>query len=146
MERSTITTNQQSVMSEQKHTPGPWKVNDLGYVGTAESESGWTLISVPAAEIEADGHFIKLPPDEEQKANARLIAAAPELLSTLQAASAQLDSACRDFAALVETSEACMSTNALRARQGSLLAKLAAVNCERAAQKAQAVISKATGT
>jgi hypothetical protein len=66
-------------MSKSKHTPGPWRAQlhedfegQWGVVSTCEIE--W-LIAEAAPHIDGD-------PDE---ANARLIAAAPELLEALQA-------------------------------------------------------------
>ena len=59
-------------MIETHHTPGPWAV--------AETFSPCVLIG--------DG-YVQLPVNDEAQANARLIAAAPELLEALQRLSAQ---------------------------------------------------------
>ena len=58
-------------MSEQKHTPGPWKyVKSIGvYAGDK-----WEIVSFGSCSTE-EGH-----------ANAQLIAAAPELLAALEVA------------------------------------------------------------
>ena len=60
-------------MSETKHTPGPWEVEDNdGYGGTFIYATG-----VTTAEVVGDS--------AEAIANALLIAAAPELLEALKA-------------------------------------------------------------
>jgi len=63
-------------MSETKHTLGPWEVKDDRFI---DSPSGWIadVLSYPAYRA-ATGQD-----SEEQKANARLIAAAPDLYEAL---------------------------------------------------------------
>ena len=61
-----------------KHTPGPWFY--------AESEVGTPFVD---SESVGDLSAVALPIDE-QKANARLIAAAPDLLAALRTAEASL--------------------------------------------------------
>lgn len=51
-------------------TPGPWKVSDIGFGSNIEPSIAWI------------GYGSSYPKDEH-KANARLIAAAPELLQAL---------------------------------------------------------------
>lgn len=53
------------------HTPGPWEIRDSN-MRTIEAPGG--SICTPS------GHCLKGRPDEELEANARLIAAAPDLL------------------------------------------------------------------
>ena len=61
-------------MSAPKHTPGPWKIN--AYCPMAEHGR---------ISIETDDYYIALlDAGARQAANARLIAAAPELLAALQ--------------------------------------------------------------
>jgi len=62
-------------MKPTKHTPGPWKVIDGNevYSGVTPIAQSWATV-------------------DEQEANARLIAAAPELLSALKALKEQLES------------------------------------------------------
>ena len=55
-------------MKDQKHTPGPWNFSDDGFIYSSDRE------------MIADPHCSKLDLDERE-ANAKLIAAAPELLS-----------------------------------------------------------------
>lgn len=57
-------------MSNSKHTPGPWVIKD----GILKSENGYHLYSLE--ERPGLGHAAE--------ANARLIAAAPELLESLE--------------------------------------------------------------
>jgi len=69
--------------SNVKHTPGPWfdMVNlEQGYIPIIEAKCGINK-RCTICEISRDGEMTKV-----QKANARLIAAAPEILSALEAA------------------------------------------------------------
>lgn len=73
-------------MSKAQFTPGPWTVNSCGYVGTApktDNDTGWTLIACPA-ELHGPTSYVRLPDAKEQACNARLIAAAPDLLAALE--------------------------------------------------------------
>lgn len=68
-------------MSE--HTPGPWATDAVGEYVFADGGSH------PVAQVRGYGHYCKMFGDEEQavnrmSANARLIAAAPELLEALE--------------------------------------------------------------
>lgn len=58
-------------MSEMKHTPGPWRTNGC-YISSNYGEVG-------------HAYWVSSMPDGMSEANARLIAAAPELLEALQA-------------------------------------------------------------
>ncbi len=65
-----------------KHTPGPWKVERTDYfnnpIVTTGSPIGWTIAEVnPLNEYDPDDKTGTI------EANARLIAAAPELLAAL---------------------------------------------------------------
>lgn len=67
-------------MTPTKHTPGPWDF-DLPYI-VAPYPTGKhpDLYIAEIVYADEDG---RLPPDDEQDANGRLIAAAPELLDSL---------------------------------------------------------------
>jgi hypothetical protein len=59
------------------HTVGPWKhVTDDGSVGTVEGVDGWAVALAQSRPND--------PRHEERQANARLIAAAPDLLKALR--------------------------------------------------------------
>lgn len=64
-------------MSAVQHTPGPWlHATDMGQVGSVEFADGTVIAQAQ-----------QLPGDlrsEQRNANARLIAAAPELLAALR--------------------------------------------------------------
>lgn len=62
-----------------KHTPGPWEVLDW----FSDSEIRWACISGDTDRQDHDMRleFTNYVPDTEQEANARLIAAAPDLLA-----------------------------------------------------------------
>ena len=69
-------------MSANTHTPGPWEVLDGNRVS----------VTLPCADVEASGYVSACiaithssEPRVDKVANARLIAAAPELLEALQA-------------------------------------------------------------
>lgn len=72
-------------MSAAKHTPGPWSVNDRRDSGVMNN----------GVYVMADRNFVRVfnewGDDEMQLANARLIAAAPELLEALKAAVDEVD-------------------------------------------------------
>ena len=73
-----------------KHTPGPWAANEtnqINYMGdTYNADVVWSanMDRGPVA-------FIPLRAPEESVANARLIAAAPELLAALEACASFVD-------------------------------------------------------
>ena len=70
-------------MSEQKHTPGPWEIEPFGDGKMAEIRVEGRLACLL--------HSFSKRPTIEDEANARLIAAAPELLEALQRLSAQCE-------------------------------------------------------
>jgi hypothetical protein len=93
------------VTEKVKHTPGPWFLSHSGYAnapfviwaGTRRPDyhSKFPLSGVNAiAEIFHD----ESPAYEQQEANARLIAAAPDMLDTLEAI--QVRCACRELTTL----------------------------------------------
>src|SRR5690606_11039817 len=70
-------------MAEQTHTPGPWKSEYHGkeshaIIGGSANGRDWTII----AEIHDPVGYV---PRSERSANARLIAAAPDLLAACKA-------------------------------------------------------------
>ena len=75
-------------MSEAKHTPGPWQASDCDFRGVY-AEGGAALV--------ATCHTTSLPEGSQAnrtdvtRANARLIAAAPELLAACEAVLHQLE-------------------------------------------------------
>lgn len=69
-------------MSDVKHTPGPWKAApEANGEWGIDSATGWGIATVAGSAGPGPG-------DDESAANARLIAAAPELLETLQSLNA----------------------------------------------------------
>jgi hypothetical protein len=62
------------------HTPGPWEVRDKFYIGRAGRMS---LAEVKSGDVPAEDV-------EQHMANARLIAAAPDLLAACKAAAMKL--------------------------------------------------------
>lgn len=74
-------------MSESKHTPGPWKVcgGATPHYKAIHSCHGYIVFGMADSteDMERD-EPIQAPDFETQRANARLIAAAPDLLAMLQ--------------------------------------------------------------
>ena len=82
---------------QTKHTPGPWRLTESGDAivsadgGTLIVETGqayWKNLEAAAAGASSDIAKRHLP---QVRANARLIAAAPELLEALKACEKELD-------------------------------------------------------
>ncbi len=69
-----------------KHTPGPWIFNDLGQI--TDRSGRIVVVTVSAHNIPnpayPKGSFHYLAEDDGGEANARLIAAAPDLLDALE--------------------------------------------------------------
>lgn len=61
-----------------KHTPGPWQIIAPGFIGTVEADP-------QTIGYASDHRNTRTRPLEEQVANARLMAAAPDLLEALEA-------------------------------------------------------------
>ena len=77
---------------EAKHTPGPWKLNTDGDTGM--NDSGCILDSIGHVIVtDIYGTFKNGRTTGEAEANARLIAAAPEMLEALYQALARLEAA-----------------------------------------------------
>jgi len=68
-----------------KHTPGPWKVHSNYTVPYGSFNMGRDVGPCGRAVCTVIGEFEKPMPGEEAEANARLIAAAPDLLAALRA-------------------------------------------------------------
>jgi len=71
-----------------KHTPGPWESVETKPIAGVTVARGWFVSPVkgrrsPVLDI-AQVHLTASQDREEQEANARLIAAAPDLLESLQ--------------------------------------------------------------
>ena len=67
------------------HTPGPWQVKRL-QLAIKSKPFGEAFIYINTARTPTDSHVVIMPriTEGEQEANARLIAAAPELLAALR--------------------------------------------------------------
>lgn len=70
-----------------KHTPGPWRAVESGTanlpaydIEAGKKTGGWRLITYLAASTRTSAEY-----EEQMRGNARLIAAAPELLEALEA-------------------------------------------------------------
>lgn len=77
-------------MSAAKHTPGPWLIE--GRTVYSLMHHGWNRgVEVLKNRFWASCYHDRSVTDEEAEANARLIAAAPELLEALQSTWAVID-------------------------------------------------------
>ena len=65
--------------NEAQHTPGPWKAVEAAY-----NPPGWIWVQNGPGALLADVHQNKNIPLEARNANARLMAAAPEMLAALE--------------------------------------------------------------
>lgn len=94
-------------MSESKHTLGPWKRctgshKDSCICGLVWAADGEGLVATVHVERCPHGEHddVSCPPDETSKANARLIAASPDLLKALERIADSFETAlrmgCRD--------------------------------------------------
>jgi hypothetical protein len=116
-------------VSETKHTPGPWQAeqDDVPYDGGFET---WC--------VNADGAGICMMdcPKDDMEANARLIAAAPDLLEALEEVlGTGLNGGNNMRLAFMAASQQVLSDEALRDAEKS----------EMAVAKARAAIAKARG-
>ena len=65
--------------NDARHTPGPWKAVEAAY-----NPPGWLWVQNGPGALLADVHQNVNIPMDARNANARLMAAAPELLEALQ--------------------------------------------------------------
>lgn len=88
---------------DTKHTPGPWRINAVMREYGNKLEIAHEEISVTSVTVAGKGNKTSITP--EQEANARLIAAAPDLLAALEAmvSAKGFD---QEAAALIKASEA----------------------------------------
>lgn len=75
-------------MTALHHTPGPWDF-DFPYI-VAPDPSG-THPDLYIAEVAREDEDGRVPPEDEQEANARLLAAAPELFAALAELVGEID-------------------------------------------------------
>ncbi len=69
-------------MTESKHTPGPWAVSSRPIPSTRPNLEGWVIDPVDPTKTIATAWGLKK--NGEAQANARLIAAAPDLLAACE--------------------------------------------------------------
>ena len=72
---------------KDKHTPGPWTIDEFGYINAG----GQQIADVHVYDSsncmdcgQCEGHSVRNEPKLPYQANARLMAAAPELLEALR--------------------------------------------------------------
>lgn len=83
-------------MSESKHTPGPWTYQE----GTSPHFHGTVY-------TEETGDSVAVTYNDEDGANARLIAAAPELLEVLEFLNAGMECYCDSTPAVLDGHDKC---------------------------------------
>lgn len=95
-------------MSEAKHTPGPWSIQEYS------NFSGWS-VSAPVRGCIAERWYPtsdaveRIYPKDEMAANARLIAAAPEMLEALRRMAARFLCTHPDDVAIAEQARAAIA-------------------------------------
>lgn len=67
------------------HTPGPWHYGQAKSGASRVFSGNWEIVRAMSA------HGLRKVPKEEREANARLIAAAPDLLQQLEALVVQIE-------------------------------------------------------
>lgn len=83
---------------EHKHTPGPWEITSHRPPYSEENDFPGVGISIPDAELASGIHEDAIEVwGENSEANARLIAAAPELLEALRGVLRVADRATVEF-------------------------------------------------
>lgn len=113
-----------------KHTPGPWTANRdcRSYLNRGVITDGPMVYGIytPDTRISVMQEFRESgfgPQDEEQEANARLIAAAPELLDALKEARSMLETASRYFPKSIHNSDRFSLLNVLTNAVNPAIAK-----------------------
>jgi hypothetical protein len=89
--------NQKQTKGAVGHTPGPWKVTDDSEIGRPDR----LFISFNDGEFDFDLAEINSEHADDARANARLIAAAPEMLQCLYKLREQLEVIIGDNTALI---------------------------------------------
>ena len=97
-------------MSDAKHTPGPWAVSTQGVGFEVDSADGWQVAQAQQRHEDGRGKEATM-----RLANARLIAAAPELLEALIEASEWVSEYVSQMRAYTISDEAAKSLRRIRA-------------------------------
>jgi len=121
-------------MDDVKHTPGPWGVGSRHTSGGVYTESGDLIANTHGAQR----NFKRDEQIAEQDANARLIAAAPDLLAALRKTVAQLEKV-HDDAFNQAIGHGLCTTD------GRAFSCMELNRCSDVAKEALAAIAKATG-
>jgi hypothetical protein len=86
-------------MSESKHTPGPWF---FGHVGTAALWIGPHYNKTPVAHVDHDMEYAR----DNSRANARLIAAAPDMYEALSDLIRLIENVAPDYSGCIAVANA----------------------------------------
>ena len=70
-------------MAESQHTPGPWDAKDNRAANAVDREPVWIVVDANG-HVTADCDGLELADPNHAEANARLIAAAPDLLAVCE--------------------------------------------------------------
>ena len=71
--------------SNTEHTPGPWHATDYGDVGFRSNRGCFHAVKMGPKMIACGERYWDIGRETEERANAALIAAAPDMLKALQA-------------------------------------------------------------
>ncbi|MGL4557071.1 MAG: hypothetical protein ACRCV5_06190 [Afipia sp.] len=103
-----------TIMSNPHYTPGPWKLERFNAKNRNSGDDGWYVISEAGDHADVGEVFLFPPhPDDVQRcrANAALVAAAPELLEALLVLLRDAQTVCADVAQELELAPAIYQAN-----------------------------------
>lgn len=103
-----------AVMSNPHYTPGPWKLERFNKTNRNDGNDGWYVVSAAGDHADiGEAHLYPPHPDDIHRcrANAALMAAAPELLEALLVLMRDVEMVCADVAQELELAPAIFQAN-----------------------------------
>lgn len=103
-----------TVMCQPHYTPGPWKLERFNKTNRNDGNDGWYVVSAAGDHADiGEAHLHPQHPDDVHRcrANAALMAAAPELLEALLVLRRDVEMVCTDVAQDIELAPAINQAN-----------------------------------
>lgn len=103
-----------TVMRQPHYTPGPWKLERFNKTNRNDGNDGWYVVSAAGDHADiGEAHLYPPHPDDMHRcrANAALMAAAPELLEALLVLRRDAEMVCTDVAQELELAPAINQAN-----------------------------------